>query len=166
MSRRICCLFLLLFFGLHSSCRKVADYPTTAMEPTIKKGETVRLDFGAYKNAKPERWDIVMFTFKNSSKLHAARIVGLPNEHILVLTNSILIDGNKIEMPKNLIGIRYQNFVTYGKDAKYRHELPHCDYQLGNGEYFILGDNTGNAADSRVYGGVDISDISARVLTD
>ena len=114
--------------------------PTASMVPTIQIGDRVlALKFVYYQNG-PQRGDIVVFKAPPTSGINAVlikRTIGLPNENIkIVKDKGVYINGKLL-------------------DEKYVNEIPAYDMpelKLGTDEYFMMGDNRNNSADSHIWG--------------
>ena len=99
-----------------------------------------------------ERFDIVVINH-GKSKL-VKRVIGLPGETIKInishvgnnVVSKILINGEEIDDPYG-----YEYMKDAGKAAN--------EIQLGDDEYFVLGDNRNNSADSRIIGIINKKDI-------
>ena len=116
------------------------NFPSQSMEPTIRAGSVVTVDTEAYEDAEPERFDIVVFVPPDAPESrYGFRLAGLPGEKVELADDGLRIDGALIKHPA---GIVFQ-----------RSELgQHTGAVLGEDEYFVLGDNTSNARDSRHFG--------------
>ena len=79
------------------------------------------------------------------------RVVGLPGERVHVAGGDVFINGSKLAVPAHLAGLRYSElpglWVKYGTEGS--------PYTLTAGEYFVLGDFSRLAKDSRFDGPVD-----------
>ena len=61
------------------------------MEPTIKAGEEVAIDYGAYKSVAPERWDVVVLQPPMFPNLTVAkRVIAKPLEVVSLTTSGIV----------------------------------------------------------------------------
>ncbi|MBS1902373.1 MAG: signal peptidase I [Bacteroidetes bacterium] len=139
------------------SCRE-AKIQSGSMEPTIKAGEAVTINYTAYVSDAPVRWDVVAFmNDQTKGKVWCHRVVGLPGETIDIKDSFIFINGAKMTYPQKIAGIRYAAMVP-GEPAKL--QLP---YTIPANTYFVLGDNTNDAYDSRYIGPVKRDDIRGRV---
>lgn len=98
----------------------------------------------------PRRWDVVVFQYpEEPSTLYVMRLVGLPGETVQVQCGAVWIDGKELEPPDSLRGIEYLS------------ELAGCPFELwgsgdrravlGEDEYFVLGDFSPQAKDSRLW---------------
>lgn len=138
-------------------CGRRFRQDSSSMSPTIRKGEIVYLDTSAYASATPKRWDVIVFTHPENQTLWCARVVGLPGEIISIDSNGISIGGSRQSQPDAIKAIQYVPSVP-GISA-----VIHYPYTVSAGSYFVLGDNTTNAYDSRFWGTVPVSNIRGRV---
>jgi signal peptidase I len=130
-------------------CKNV-ELTEGSMEPTIEIGDTLLVNTLAYKLSKPSRDDIIVFKSNDSASasLHVKRVIGLPGETIQITDGQIIIDGKTYMEKKDLATISYAG-------------LAEQEITLGDNEYFVLGDNRNNSADSRYsdIGNVEKSNI-------
>lgn len=139
------------------SCRE-GKLESTSMSPSIKEGEKITVNYTAYAAALPERWDIVAYTNdETKGRTWVQRIVGLPGETVDIQDSFVVINGTKLQYPKKIASIRYAPLQA-GEPTKLK--LP---YTLPMGTYFVLGDNTSQAIDSRYIGHINQGDIKGRV---
>lgn len=121
----------------------VTTYPSSSMEPTIRAGKT-KLKIDNSSGGLFKRWNIVAYKRKDIPGIYIARIVGLPNEQIEVLGNGISANGGP--------PISYDNIVYVSKG-------PYLKISNSKNGYYLLGDNSRNAIDSRYYGSISKEDI-------
>jgi signal peptidase I len=104
------------------------------------RGDRLLVDRTAFALRGPRRWEVVVFRSPiDESELCVKRIVGLPGEKVALAGGSVLINGRPIAAPH---GLEYD--VRYGDRAKLR-----AGWELGPGEYFVLGDNAEVSVDGR-----------------
>ena len=124
--------------------------PSKSMEPTIPEGSSVTIDFNAYRSSDPARFDIVAFNPPEPANADFIfRVLGLPGETISIQTNGIFINGHSLPLP---VGLQYKPIDTEPSVK-----------QLGLTEYYLLGDNTTVANDSRQYGPIERDRILGKV---
>lgn len=127
----------------------------SSMFPTLKGKDYLIVNKLMYKLDKPEREDIIVAKSKlldenNKNKKIVKRIIGLPNEHIVIEDGYLYINDKKLE-------------EEYLNDF---HTIGNVDIIVPNNEIFVLGDNRSNSMDSRdsSVGTIKISDIVGKVV--
>jgi signal peptidase I len=130
------------------------------MDPTIKAGELVTVDRSAYGHSTPQRWDIVLFQFPQSSDtLALLRIVGLPGETIVMDERGLVVDGTSFDGPPGRPGIKYSGIKL--ALANERIDFP---FRVPQDSYWVLGDNPDHAKDSRFWGELSVKCVLGRVI--
>lgn len=128
---------------------QTALVPSASMEPELKAGDLLMVRKDAFrKDRTPTRGDIVLFDRPNSPDYFVKRVIGLPGETIFVLSGRVAINGKYLEEP-------------YAQQPIMR-EMPVL-VQLGQGEYFLMGDNRARSEDSRDIGPIRIQNITGKV---
>ena len=137
-------VLLVVFFGYRVS--NAGD----SMSPALKNGDVVLVNRLIYQIKGPARGDIIVFRPGGNENTHYSikRVVGLPGETVQIIDGSVYIDGEEAE------GDIYVADIEYAGTA----EEP---VELGEDEYFVIGDNTGVSDDSRTedVGNVRLEDI-------
>jgi len=102
------------------------------------------------KLVRPQRWDAIVYRYPEDSKTKFChRLVGLPGETVTIRDGAVWIDGKKQTPPDSCKGIEYLDRIEgwpmdlWGSEAK--------PAKLGPDEYFVLGDFSGRAKDSRLW---------------
>jgi signal peptidase I len=133
-----------------------------SMSPTIQPGETVSADMTAYEKSDPRRWDIVVFNPTSVNRVSEEpwimRVIGLPGEQIDLRDDGIYVNGERQKPPQQLSGIKYLALPVTG-DSSFV-SLP---FRVRADSYFLLGDNSNEAIDSRYWGALRRRDILGRV---
>lgn len=109
-----------------------------SMEPTLENEDNLIVDKISYRFKEPERYDIIVFPYRDGSGMYyIKRIIGLPGEQIYINERGdVFVDGKKLEEP-------------YIKEKAVEAGLATNIVNLGDDEYFVLGDNRNNSTDSR-----------------
>lgn len=111
-----------------------------SMENTLHNGDNLIVDKLSYRFHDPERFDIIVFPFQfQDNTYYIKRIIGLPGETVQIMDDgSIYINGEKLEENYGREVIKPE---TIGRAAE--------PIELGDDEYFVMGDNRNNSSDSR-----------------
>ena len=111
-----------------------------SMENTLHNGDNLIVDKLSYRFHDPERFDIIVFPFQfQDNTYYIKRIIGLPGETVQIMDDgSIYINGEKLEENYGMEDIKPE---TIGRAAE--------PIELGDDEYFVMGDNRNNSSDSR-----------------
>jgi signal peptidase I len=109
------------------------------------------------KTLTPKRWDAVVFRYPLEPDLvYVKRLVGMPGEEIDIRNGGVWITGVRQEPPPHLGPLQFAPMVKAPAVFPQQPELP---MRLGSDEYFVLGDNTNSATDSRLWGTVPRSNL-------
>ena len=138
-----------------------------AMDPTLPFGSSFDVDYDAYNNNRaPERYDLVIFSYErtaptdrsirepDSGTLICYRVVGLPGEKVEVREQQVFIDGVRLPLPG---GIVYHAAPPSESNARFN------ELELPADAYYLLGDNSEKALDSRYWGYVRRDQIVGKV---
>ncbi|MBI4338902.1 MAG: signal peptidase I [Chloroflexi bacterium] len=118
-----------------------------SMVPALGPGHRVLVDCRAYRDAPPARGDVVLFRHHLPEMGDfLKRIVALPGEHVHLKEGQVFINGVALEE-------RYASSPTAAPPG-----TP-SQWFVGEGQYFVLGDNRGDSYDSRRFGPVDAGQI-------
>ena len=119
-----------------------ARIPSPSMENTIMTGDQIFGNRLAYVKSDPQRYDIVIFYYPDDEKQKfIKRVIGLPGETVQIMDDgSIYINGEKLEENYGMEVIKPE---TIGRAAE--------PIELGDDEYFVMGDNRNDSKDSRYW---------------
>ncbi len=115
-----------------------------SMYPTLKDSEIMFVRKYNLDNIK--RGDIV--TARQGGKLVVKRVIGLPNEEVIIDATKVYIDGNVLD--EAYINDMAPDEVEDNSFYKWK---------LNQDEYIVLGDNRMHSVDSREHGTVNTSEI-------
>ena len=128
--------------------------PSLSMYPTLDQGDRVLVNKMSYKVHDVHRGDIIVF--ERPPKQPASqikdlikRVVGLPGDTIEAKEGVVYIDGKKLAEPYLVDGVTTTN-------------LP--EQEVPAGHVFVMGDNRGDSADSRIFGPIDEDTIVGRAF--
>lgn len=127
-----------------------------SMEPTFADWEYLIVDKVIYDIEEPERGDVIVFTLPgDSNRSLIKRVIGLPGETVLIRGANVSIVNDE-----NPSGFTLSEPYVNPKNASSGDIVKTT---LGDGEYFVLGDNRRVSADSRVWGMLPEKNVTGRV---
>jgi signal peptidase I len=137
----------------------------SSMEPSFSDHEAVIFN---HQNHTYNRYDVVIVYEETLSEpLLIKRVIGLPGEHIVIDNSDIYVDGTLLTEPF-LDKDQVKTYCVNGTNPNY------CEFDIGQGEYFVLGDNrdgraiddavNGYSIDSRTFGPVHFDNLYGRVI--
>jgi signal peptidase I len=175
-------LFCIVFFK--SAIADLSSISGASMLPTLLDGDKVWVNKLAYdvkipfteisltKLSNPRRGDIVIVDSKIANKRLIKRIIGIPQDTIYMQNNALVING---------VPIDYDILSRENNATIIEEHLPHKTHQarlsqrfinrssrsygpviVPADEYFVLGDNRDNSADSRIYSFIPRGEIIGR----
>lgn len=125
-----------------------------SMYPTLHNGDNLIVDKLSYRFKDPERYDIIVFPYQYKEETYyIKRIIGLPGETVQIIDGTIYINGSVLD-------------ENYGREKMVSSGLALDEIQLGEDEYFVLGDNRNASSDSREpdVGNIHRDDIIGRAF--
>lgn len=129
-----------------------------SMEDTLHDEDQLVVDKLTLLFSSPERGDIVTV---NGAKAHndnkevgmlVKRVVALPGDTLDFKDGKVIINGQEIE--EDYLSAGTYTMAPFGWQGEIR---------IPEGHYYVLGDNRGNSADSRVFGPVPENAIEGKV---
>lgn len=143
-----------------------------SMRPTLlgredgdrrEEGDIVAVSRIAYVFSGPARWDVVVVRHPGGEPVDPSgsgphesvkRVVGLPGEKIELQGGRVVANGLPLEPPAPLQISKVVEKGEYGRTP----------VQLGEDEYYLLGDNSYLSSDSRRWGPIPRSRIEGRIV--
>lgn len=126
-----------------------------SMTPAFHDGDYLIIDEFSYRFKEPQRGEVIVFKYpQDLSQRFIKRIVGLPQEKVELRNEQIIITDKFGE-------------TTVLDESNYllsQGWLGEMEVNLGEDEYFILGDNRAHSFDSRKWGPLSKEHIIGRVL--
>ena len=115
-----------------------------SMNPTLANGDVVLVNRVIYNIKDPARGDIIVYRESGSAHYSIKRVVGLPGETVQITDGNVYIDGEPVTEDIYVSEINYAGVA----------EEP---VELGEDEYFVIGDNADASDDSRTPGAGNVS---------
>ena len=143
----------LLFVGCSLLRNRTVVFQGTSMLPTIKDGDRLQTtELDSMSGTALRRGDIVVLRAPmDTSKSYIKRVIGLPGDRIEIRRGEVWLNESKLLEP----------YVSPKLNLSQR-SLPLITVPPQN--YFIMGDNRDNSADSRIWGCVPAGLIYAKVV--
>lgn len=122
---------LVYFIGLSTSV--IGE----SMEPSLYNGQKILINRFAYKLAKPKNGDVIVFFPNGNENAHyyVKRVVAVPGQTVQVVDGILYVDEEPYEEQE------YDLIASPG--------IAENEVVLGDGEYFVMGDNCNSSEDSR-----------------
>ena len=111
-----------------------------SMCDTLQNGEIMFVTKPEYLFGDPAFGDVVICKYPGRKENFIKRVMGVPGDEIMVISNIVIRNGEVLDEPY-LTASRNDNGFTM------------APFKLGEGEYFVMGDNRDNSHDSRNYYG-------------
>ena len=127
-----------------------------SMEPTFYGQDRLVVSRVHYLLGEPQRGDILVFNSLVPSEaangtMLIKRLIGLPGETVELRDQQIHIGGQPLD-------------ETYVKEPCRISSCSERTWELGENEYFVMGDNRNNSRDSRRFGPVPLYKIVGQVI--
>ena len=129
---------VLLAFIIVNFCLQTVTVRGESMMPSYGDGDVVLVNKLDYRLHEPKRLDPVAILLTNGSDVHytVKRIIGCPGEKLQIIDGAVHINGEVVDCG-------FEEEILSAGLASY-------EIELGEDEYFIIGDNCNNSEDSRV----------------
>ncbi|MCP4106447.1 MAG: signal peptidase I [Desulfobacteraceae bacterium] len=185
---------ILIAATFRSAIAEFNDVPTGSMKPTILEGDRLLINKLAYDLkvpfttwhiacwGHPDRGDIVVFFSPENGRRLVKRVIGVPGNTIAMINNQLFINGKQVkyealdkeiidQLPtdqqgrhlfysENISGEKHPVMITPNRRSLHSFG----PMIVPDGQYFMMGDNRDNSADSRYFGFVDRNLIVGRAV--
>ena len=127
-----------------------------SMEPNFEHSDYLVIDELSYRWREPRRGEVIVFRFPdNPSQFFIKRVIGVPHDKISVEQGRVVVHNSQLEQGAVIDESDYLTLGTRtGGDVT---------IELGDEEYFVLGDNRAASSDSRSWGVLPKDQIVGRV---
>jgi len=109
-----------------------------SMCDTLQDGEVMIVTKPEYLVGEPQRGDVIICKYPGRKENFVKRVMGVPGDVISIISNVVYRNGEALEEP----------YLTPSRNDNGFSMAP---FELGDGEYFVMGDNRDNSHDSRNY---------------
>jgi signal peptidase I len=125
----------------------------SSMSPTLHDKENYVLNRWVYRVRDPKPSEIVVLRDPEDNCFAVKRIVAKQGDTVIVKKGHLFVNGKELKEP-----YLPKNTTTFPR-PQYEEQMWVC----GVNQYFVLGDNRNNSADSRIYGTVPRQNILGMV---
>ena len=116
-----------------------------SMDPTFATGQYLIIDEISYRFEDPKRGDVIVLKYpKDPSKFFIKRIIGLPGETLIIKGGVVSVKGETLKDTAAIL----EPYVFHTKTDRSDDEI----IELGEEEYYVMGDNRAASLDSRTWG--------------
>lgn len=109
-----------------------------SMCDTLQDGEVMIVTKPEYLLGDPQFGDVIICKYPGRSENFVKRVMGVPGDVISIISNMVYRNGERLDEP-------------YLTPARNDNGFSMAPFELGEGEYFVMGDNRDNSHDSRNY---------------
>jgi len=164
---------------------EVFKVPTESMVPTFLVNDRVLTNKMAYKtltgSSVPQKGDVVVFVHPKDQRLYIKRVIGQPNDRVLILGPRVWVNGELLETAtagkseSALSSVQQTNLVVsnvqLSNGRSYRTVVSTNPHQMWNmsgywivapNHIFVLGDWRDHSSDSREWGDVPLNNVVGR----
>jgi signal peptidase I len=144
--------FVLVFGVVRPFVIEAYRIPTESMVPTLEVGDRILANKFIYHFTDPKKGDIIVFDSvdEGDDQTLVKRVVGVAGDEIQVEDGVLFVNGEAQNEPYLNQELPFRG--SYGPT-----EVP-------EGHIFVMGDNRGNSADSRVFGPLPLENVKGEAF--
>ena len=125
-----------------------------SMVPTLQDSQRYLLNRWIYLFRAPHRNDVVVLRDPIDKGFAVKRVIGMAGDRVLFRDGNVYVNGQKLAEP----------YLIPGMSTFPSSEKKEDSFVVGKDQYFVLGDNRRNSADSRAYGAVSRQSILGLIV--
>ena len=148
-----------------------------AMEPNYRNGDRYLANKFAFLISLPRRGDVVVFRYSQNPEFKGiSRIVGLPNEKLMIKDEKVFINGTALQ--EDYLSSGAKTLTANAREIQQTSETEASLEEIQGkkileegqeiiipaSSYFMMGDNRESSIDSRSLGFVEKKDIEAKIV--
>jgi len=142
------------YFAISHFFLQSVEVVGTSMAPTLQPASVCFLNRFVYMVREPQRSEIVVLRDPTDDCFAVKRIIAQEGDLVYIHAGQVYVNGRLLR--ENYLPARTKTFPTLGGNE--------LTIRVGTGEYFVLGDNRKNSADSRIYGPVPRQNILGAII--
>ncbi|HMP82191.1 MAG TPA: signal peptidase I [Verrucomicrobiota bacterium] len=134
---------------------QMVEVSGSSMSPTLRNADYYLLNRLAFFLREPQPNDIVVLCDPVDNRYSVKRIIAREGDSLELKDGKVFINGRRLNEPYLPRGT--MTFAGEGHSGSMR-------FVCGEGQYFVMGDNRNNSADSRSYGAIPKNKILGTIL--
>ena len=174
-------------FLLRSFVAEPYQIPSESMVPTLEVGDFILVDKYAYgmkmpvldlkltEGVPPARGDVMVFIPPHDPRYFIKRVIGIPGDRVRYENKTLTINGERLKYtfvrdftdPQFGIPAReYIETIDGVEHLMHRTRRPERaqSWNIGPGEYLVMGDNRDHSADSRSWGLASYNNVVGKAI--
>lgn len=119
----------------------------SSMNPTLYDGQYLLINNISYFLDEPKHGEIIVFEHPNQDLNLIKRVIGVPGDRVEIRNQEVWVNGVLLDEPYIMAPPTYSG-----------------TWDVGEGEYFVLGDNRNNSSDSHSWNGLPEENILGKAM--